>query len=358
MTGSLNEGWERTLRFFRDRGSRGDAKRQGPERDVPVGVLTFRVQVERRHGGWVNLLDQAGGLADRHQGVVEARDGDLVSFAWQVMERLGGTWTGCRVVFFAGDQRQNQSLREGDVFGIVGIGDRQFVPGPAHPESVQPTDPNGSGDDRPASGQLVECGACRIEVTVREAPERTMVLSTPDSLRGLALHCQDCGRILCIDCVFPVVDVAVEPQTPQCDRCGGDVGPVGEQSCQITIQGTRRQAAETVSPPSRSPSHPMQATREVGRTPPRASYAGLTATELVDRFVACRMAGRVEDLAVRGILDWLRRDYGHPSSPFAASLERLAFGTSGPALFQEGMEPDEVEIIKTVMQHIDASRWG
>ncbi|MFD7780014.1 hypothetical protein [Streptomyces sp. NPDC059753] len=313
--------------------------------------------MERRHGGWVNLLDQAGALADRHQGVVEARESDLASLAWQIIERLGGTWAGCRVVFFAGDRRQNQSLHEGDVFGIVGMGERQLVSGPAHPECGRPTEPNGSGGDSLADGQLVECGACRNEVTVRQVPERTMVLSTPETLRGTALNCQRCGRILCIDCVFPVVDIPVEPQHPQCDRCGGDVGSVGEQSCQITIQGTRRQTAQSVSPPSRPPSRPRQATLEGDRTAPRASYAGLTAAELVDRFVACRMAGRVEDPGIRGILDWLRRDYGHPSSPFAASLERLAFGASGPALFQEGMEPDEVEIIKTVMQRIDGSRW-
>jgi hypothetical protein len=84
------------------------------------------------------------------------------------------------------------------------------------------------------------------------------------------------------------------------------------------------------------------------------SYAGLTAAQLIDHVVQCRQAGRREDPSLRAILDDLRRAYGHPSYPFAASLERLAFATHGPALFQETMEPDEVEIVNTIWERLTA----
>ena len=84
----------------------------------------------------------------------------------------------------------------------------------------------------------------------------------------------------------------------------------------------------------------------------KRSYAGLTAAELIDRVVQCRQAGRREDQSVHVILNELRRSYGHPAYPFAASLERLAFGTYGPALFQESMEPDEVQIVDTILERL------
>ncbi|MFA1551863.1 hypothetical protein [Actinomadura chokoriensis] len=85
---------------------------------------------------------------------------------------------------------------------------------------------------------------------------------------------------------------------------------------------------------------------------PGRSYGGLTSTELVDAVVMCRLARRREDPVLRRALDGLRQACGHPSCPLAAALERLAFGTHGPALFQEGLEPDEVEIIDTILQRL------
>jgi hypothetical protein len=82
------------------------------------------------------------------------------------------------------------------------------------------------------------------------------------------------------------------------------------------------------------------------------SYAGFTAAELIDCVAHCRQSGRQQDTVIRGILDELRREYGHPAYPFAASLERLAFGTSGPPLFQESMEPDEVDVINNILQRL------
>jgi hypothetical protein len=87
----------------------------------------------------------------------------------------------------------------------------------------------------------------------------------------------------------------------------------------------------------------------------RRSYAGLTAAELIDRVVQCRQACRCEDRSLRVILDELRRAYGHHAYPFAASLERLAFGTHGPALFQESMEPAEVKIVNAILERLTGS---
>ncbi|WP_328941373.1 hypothetical protein OG259_06730 [Streptomyces sp. NBC_00250] len=85
---------------------------------------------------------------------------------------------------------------------------------------------------------------------------------------------------------------------------------------------------------------------------PGRSYAGLTADQLVVRVVLCRRASRTEDPELLVVLDELRRDYGHHACPFAASLERLAYGTHGPALFQEGMQPDEAEIVGRILEQL------
>ncbi|MFB7168077.1 hypothetical protein [Streptomyces sp. NPDC056242] len=81
-------------------------------------------------------------------------------------------------------------------------------------------------------------------------------------------------------------------------------------------------------------------------------YAGLTADQLIARVVLCRCAGRTEDPDLLVVLDELRRDYGHHACPFAASLERLAYGMHGPALFQEGMQPDEAEILSRILEQL------
>jgi hypothetical protein len=303
---------------------------------APAATYTYRVQVERRSGGWVNLADRdTGAIVDGfHRVVDDASEGDLGGIAEQVMERLGGTWRNCRVVFFTGHRRQDEILRDDEVFGMVTQGQRVLIPGPAHPGNAPSAQPAFGSQPRPVGkepwlehglvhGQVVECGACRSEITVRLVQKGVSLIGTPDNMRGTALICGDCGRLLCVDCVLPVVDGPFEPQRPTCDRCGGIVGPLGTPDGQGTSQGISQ-----------------------------ASYAGRTAAELIDRVVACRRVGRREDQVVREVLNTLRRAYGHPAYPFAASLERLAFGTAGPPLFQESMEPDEVEIVDTILQRL------
>lgn len=84
----------------------------------------------------------------------------------------------------------------------------------------------------------------------------------------------------------------------------------------------------------------------------RHSYAGLTSAELIDLISGCRRSSRQSDTNVSRVLDELRREYGHPAYPFAASLERLAFGTAGPPLYQESMEPDEVDVIDQILARL------
>jgi hypothetical protein len=82
------------------------------------------------------------------------------------------------------------------------------------------------------------------------------------------------------------------------------------------------------------------------------SYAGLTAAELTDLVARHRQSSHPPETAVRRVLEELRREYGHPAYPFAASLERLAFGTAGPPLYQESLEPDEVDVIDGILHRL------
>jgi hypothetical protein len=153
-----------------------------------------------------------------------------------------------------------------------------------------------------------------------------VLLSTPEAIRGTALVCGGCGRLLCIDCLTPAVDLPFDPRRPTCDRCGEVVGPLQAADGQATGSGPSVTNARV--------------------------YADYTAAEVIDRVVVCRRAGRREDRTVQYILDELRREYAHPAYPFAASLERLAYGTAGPPLYQESMEPDEVEVVDTILRRL------
>ncbi|MFE4800435.1 tetratricopeptide repeat protein [Streptomyces sp. NPDC056708] len=298
----------------------------------------YRLQVERRSEGWANPVHrQTGALVDGCHGVVDASEGELAAIAAQIMERAGGSWHNCRVVFVAGHRRQDEVLSDDEVFGIVAQGDRVLVPGPAHPGFAPATQPPFGPQPRPLGNkpwkdhglvnrQVVECGSCRGDITVRLAGQDAVLISTPENMRGTAHICGGCGRLLCVDCLVPAVDLAFGSILPKCDRCGENVGPLQAADGQATIFGS-----------------PVTNSR---------TYADHTATEVIDRIVECRRADRHQDRTVQYILDELRREYGHPAYPFAASLERLAYGTAGPALYQESMEPEEAEIVDAVLQRL------
>ncbi|MFD0342189.1 hypothetical protein ACFVH0_26540 [Streptomyces sp. NPDC127117] len=144
-----------------------------------------------------------------------------------------------------------------------------------------------------------------------------------------------------------------EPGAEADDVAGGPYSP-SRQARNRAASGTSKVAGRIAAavgatgwaqPAAGSGPYPVD--RQHGR-----SYAGLTADQLIDRVVLCRRAGRTEDPGLRVVLDGLRRDYGHEACPFAASLERLAHGTHGPALFQEGMQPDEVEIVSRILERL------
>jgi hypothetical protein len=101
--------------------------------------------------------------------------------------------------------------------------------------------------------------------------------------------------------------------------------------------------------PARASSGDDSHTRELDYS---KKYAGYPAAELIHHVVECRQAGRPEDPTVANILADLRREYGHPAYPLAASLERLAFGTSGPPIFPESMESDEVAVVDEILRRL------
>ncbi|MER7848873.1 hypothetical protein ABTZ03_33605 [Kitasatospora sp. NPDC096077] len=286
----------------------------------------------------MNPVDRrTGAMVDGCHGMVEAAEGELVTIAEQVMARSGGSWHRSRVVFVAGPRSQDAVLRDDEVFGVVAQGDGVLAPGPAHPGFASGERPQFGPQPRPPSSepetdhgladrQTVECGSCRTDITVRLVQPGAVLLSTPENIRGTALICGGCGRLLCVDCLVPAVDLPFEPRRPSCDRCGETVVPLQATAGQATSFGPQAANART--------------------------YADRTAAEVIDHVVGCRRAGRREDRTVRYILDELRREYGHPSYPFAASLERLAYGTAGPPLYQESMEPDEVEVVDAILRRL------
>lgn len=309
---------------------------------APHTAFHYRLQVERHYGGWVNPVHrETGALVDGCHGTVTASESELATIAGQIMERSGGSWQHCRVVFACGPRRPDEALRDDEVFGIVAQKERVLVPGPAHPGHAPGRQPPLDPQPRPlgkqpwkdhglADRQVVECGSCRGDITVRLAGDAAIMISTPENLRGTAMICGGCGRLLCVDCVIPVVDMPFEPGHPKCDRCGETVAP---------LQAAKGQATS------------------FGRAVPSRTYADRTAAEVIDHVVECRRAGRRADRTVQYVLDELRREYGHSSCPFAASLERLAYGTAGPALYQESMEPDEVEIVDAILERLAGSTF-
>jgi len=305
----------------------------------PTTAYHYRLQVERRFGGWGNVLDRrTGAIVDGCHGVVETSETGLAAVAERVMAGPGAGWSRCRVVFVTGHRRQDEALQDDEVFGIVAMGDNAFVRGPAHPGFVPGTQPSIGPqptqlgkkpwlDHGLVDRQVVECGACRRDITVRLAEKGAILISTTENMRGMALICGGCGRLLCAECsAAPVVDLPFDPHHPSCDRCGETVGPLGAPEGQVASVGSPVENART--------------------------YADHTAAEVIDRVTECRRAGRREDRTVQYVLDELRREYGHPAYPFANSLERLAYGTAGPPLYQESMEPDEVAVVDAILQRL------
>lgn len=319
----------------------------------------YRLQTERRLGGWVNPVDhRTGAIVEGCHGVVEATEDGLAAIGAAVMERAGGSWVNCRVVFAVGARGPDEALKDEDVFGIVTQSEHVFVPGPANPRcppGTRPFDPQPTPlgkrpwqDHGLVQHQMVECGSCGADISVYLSGPAEIVLATKENMRGLALLCGGCGRLLCIECLTPAIDLPFDAHRLTCDRCGDSVGPPGSP------EGAAPTSAPRLRPPMEF-DEPKKITAAVPSAPPVEQgriYADHTATEVIDRVVACRRAGHGHDGTVQYILDELRREYGHPAYPFAASLERLAYGTSGPPLYQESMEPDEVEVVDTILRRL------
>lgn len=217
-----------------------------PSAPASTTAYHYRLQVGRRFGGWVNPVDRwTGAIVAGCYGVVEASEDELPVIAKQVMERFGAGWSTGRVVFFLGHRGQHEVLHDDEVFGVVTLGDSVLVPGPAHPAFAPgrrpPFDPQPKPlDSKPwkdhgfADGQIVECGPCRGDITVRLEQDGAILLATTENMRGVALICGGCGRLLCAECVTVAVDLPFGSRFPTCDRCGEKVSPLQAADGQTT----------------------------------------------------------------------------------------------------------------------------
>lgn len=323
----------------------------------------YRLQAERRLGGWVNPVDhRTGVIVDGCHGIVEATENDLAAIGAAVLERSGGSWVNCRVVFAVGARGPDEVLKDEDVFGIVTQPEHLFVPGPAHPRcppGTRPFDPQPTPlGERPwqdhglVDHQMVECGCCGADITVYLSQPGEIVLATKENTRSSALICGGCGRLLCVDCLSPAIDVPFADLLT-CDRCGANVGPPAAPEGSVPTSAPRPMRARKYEVTENvTAATTASATASARPVEHARKYADHTATEVIDCVIACRRAGLGHDRTVQRILDELRREYGHPAYPFAASLERLAYGTAGPPLYQESMEPDEVDVVDTIVRRL------
>lgn len=243
------------MRWITRRGSPKPDNRKDHDRPLsrdtqqaPASTATYhyRLQVERRVGGWANPTDrETGAIVDGCYGLVEATEGELAAIADRVMERSGGSWRSCRVVFVTGPRRQDELVRDDEVFGIVAQDDHVLAPGPAHPGFTPGSHPSFGPQPRPlgakpwkdhgfTDSQVVECGSCRGDITVRLVREAVVLVATAEKLRGTALICQGCGRLHCSDCLVAPGGLPYEPRRMTCDRCGEAVGPLQAADGQAT----------------------------------------------------------------------------------------------------------------------------
>lgn len=214
----------------------------------------YRLQVQRRSGGWVNPVDRwTGAISAGCFGAFNGSEGELAAVAERVMERFGAGWSSRRVVFVLGEREQHEILRDDEVFGIVADGDGVFTPGPAHPGFVPGTGTSFGSQPRQrarepwkehglADGQIIECGSCRSDITVRLVEPGVIVLSTVENMRGTAVICGSCGRLLCVDCVGRTVELTAEEREtrlfrPRCDRCGEKVNHLQAADDQVASGG-------------------------------------------------------------------------------------------------------------------------
>jgi hypothetical protein len=61
----------------------------------------------------------------------------------------------------------------------------------------------GSASGSYRDGAQVSCGKCGRTVSVKYYPAGQQVFATIDTIKGLALKCQDCGRVVCATCAMP-----------------------------------------------------------------------------------------------------------------------------------------------------------
>ena len=63
--------------------------------------------------------------------------------------------------------------------------------------------PNAPRKQHYREGETVQCEKCRKSVTVKFHQPGKAAFATKDTLRTVALKCQDCGFVVCASCAMP-----------------------------------------------------------------------------------------------------------------------------------------------------------
>jgi hypothetical protein len=71
------------------------------------------------------------------------------------------------------------------------------------------------------NGDQIPCEACGKKLTVKYFPQAQILTGGPGAMRGIALRCQECGFITCIDCAMK----PMAGQVQACPSCKKMLGP-------------------------------------------------------------------------------------------------------------------------------------
>jgi hypothetical protein len=80
---------------------------------------------------------------------------------------------------------------------------------------------NQSDDTVYRNGDRVPCGECKSSLKVKYFPQGKIITGGPSAIRGIALVCQFCGFITCIDCAMKPLGGAMQA----CPSCQKPLGP-------------------------------------------------------------------------------------------------------------------------------------
>lgn len=81
--------------------------------------------------------------------------------------------------------------------------------------------PRPTDDTAYHDGDKIPCGACGKQLKVKYFPKGKILVGGPGAMRGIALRCQQCGSITCIECAMKPMAGKVQA----CPSCKKMLGP-------------------------------------------------------------------------------------------------------------------------------------